>query len=181
MSNQHFNRKGPYTATIEPTMADTILPLAVETGLGNSSYGHRSRRHRGATCELKRAHKFNNSIAGGHRQGTRLHTQHYGYGYTNRNDHGDPRMATVRADDPLDHHGTRYKKQQENFSCPRTPVLKPTRQYCSRDRKKFLTAQRVQPVLKRVKISQKLPFAIARLTRAQIFFANCFFSTRFQY
>ena len=103
---------------IESTMADTILPSAVETGLRNSSYGHRSRRHRGAMCESKRAHKLNNSIAGGHRQGARLHAQHYGYGYTTRNDHGDPRTATVRADDPLDHHGARYEKQQENFLTP---------------------------------------------------------------
>ena len=119
-------------------MADTILPSAVEMGLGNSSYGHRSRRHRGTMCESKRAHKLNNSIAGGHRQAARLHAQHYGYDHTTRNDHGDPRTATVRADDPLDHHGTRYENNKKIFSCPLTPVLKPTRQYCSRDRKNSL-------------------------------------------
>ena len=110
-----------------------------------------------------------------------LHDGAYGYYYMLRHGYRDPRTATVRVDDLSAPWFEVRKNNKKIFSLSLTPVLNPTQDYSSRDRKNFSTAFHVHPVLKGSIFRKILPFAIARLTRAQIFFANCFFSTRFQY
>ena len=98
----------------------------------------------------------------------------YGYSYILWDDHRDPRTATVQVDDLSASwwQGTNNKKI---FSFLLTPVLDPTQDHSSRDRKNSLRLFMYTQYLKGSNFRKKLPFSLARLTRIRIFFAICFF------
>ena len=88
----------------------------------------------------------------------------YGYIYMIRMDHGDPWTATVRADDPL---GTMVRGKK-NFSLSLTPVLNPTQDYSSRDKKIFYGCL-CMPSTQTSPVFAKITLRIARQVRIRIF------------